>query len=78
MNRYDKPSLLFNDARQKYGDAKWVGFMKALYRRFVQEKKATTALFLDEMGKQLGPGAKESFSLALYAKRWNGTSGGKH
>ena len=70
VNRYDKPVLLFHDAREKYGAVAWDGFLKALYIRFTSEQKATTGLFLDELGKRLGPDARASIAAVLYAKKW--------
>ena len=71
INRYTKPVLLFNEVRKKFSKEKMNHFLKALYKRFTKEKIATTTLFLDELGKDVGPEAKEFFRNALFAKKWD-------
>ncbi len=71
VNRYAKPVLIFNKAREKYGDETMKRFYKNLYDRFLESKDATTAVFLDEAEKQIGKEAKDYFSEALYKKNWH-------
>jgi hypothetical protein len=71
LNRYTKPVLLFNYARNKFGKEKMDNFLKALYIRFTAEKKATTPIFLDEIGNDISQDAKEFFRNALYSKNWD-------
>jgi hypothetical protein len=71
LNRYAKPVLLFNEARNKFSKEKMDHFLKSLYVRFTTEKKATTEIFLDELGKDIGPEAKEFFRNAINTKKWD-------
>jgi hypothetical protein len=66
VNRYTRPVLIFEEARMKYGTEKLNGFFAALYKRFTDTRVTTTAAFLDEADKQLGPGAKDFFTGKLY------------
>jgi hypothetical protein len=68
VNRYEKTTLLFVEARRRFGQERLDGVFKALYSRFAVMRNATTALFLEEVEKQLGPEAKAFFSEALYRK----------
>ncbi len=70
VNRYDKATLMFIDAQQKFGAERLDGFFKKLYLRFKDSKNATTELFLDEAEKEIGPEGKTFFSGYLYAKNW--------
>jgi hypothetical protein len=69
VNRYDKPALMFIEAQKKFGSDKMDQLFRSLYSRFRGTRDATTALFLAEAEKQIGPEAKEFFSKTLYAKR---------
>lgn len=71
VNRYDKPTILLNEIRNKYGEEKMINFLKSLHERFVKTKIVSTESFLDEMEKQIGKDAKDYFSNALYTKKWN-------
>ncbi len=73
VNRYDKPVLLFDEARRRFGNEKMNRFLKSLYKRFAETGKATTALFLDETEKRVGKEARDFFAKALYSKKWNET-----
>ncbi len=70
INRYDKPLLLLNRLRVKYGDAKLDGFLRALYVRFASSNGATTAMFLDVTRKELGAEARAMVQKAIYNKVW--------
>jgi hypothetical protein len=72
VNRYDKPAILFNEARVRFGDDGMKALLKALYTRFSESGKATTEIFLLEAGKELGPEGKEFFSKALFQTTWKG------
>ena len=72
LNRYDKPTLLFDQARRRYGSEGWDAFLRALYLRFAETHVATTEAFLDEVGKRLGNDARIRFAGVLYAKTWKG------
>jgi hypothetical protein len=70
LNRYARPVLMLSDAERELGSARVTAFLQALYRRFATSGRATTADFLDEAGKALGPGARDRLSEALYRKGW--------
>jgi roadblock/LC7 domain-containing protein len=78
VNRYDKPTILFNELRKKYGKEKVNNFLKSLYKRFALTKDVTTPAFLDEMEKQIGKEAREYFENALFAKKWSQTEVSKN
>ena len=71
VNRYAKPVLIFNEARDKFGNENMNRFYKYLYDRFKESKGATTEIFLNEVEKKLGEKAKEFFIEALYKRKWN-------
>jgi hypothetical protein len=70
INRYDKPVLLLNALRVKYGDAKFDAFLRALYSRFSSANDATTAMFLEVTRKELGAEARAMVQKAVYGKVW--------
>ncbi len=70
VNRYYKPAILLNEVRQRYGEEKLRQFFKALYERCLEANSATTAIFLEEMEKNIGKEARDYFSEALYRKNW--------
>jgi aminopeptidase N len=69
VNRYYKPTLLLNDLRRQYSDARVREFLRTLYARFAQDQ-ATTAVFLDELEKSFGTAAREQFADGLARKTW--------
>jgi hypothetical protein len=71
INRYYKPVMLFNEISQKYGSDKLKKFFRNLYSRFLNEKAATTEIFLDETEKSIGTEAKDFFYEALHKKDMN-------
>jgi len=72
VNRYAKPTLLLNEARDKFGDDKMKEFLKALYLQFANLNNATTQIFLSVAEKSFGSEGKEFFERALYRKKWGG------
>lgn len=74
VNRYAKPVVIFEEAKEKFGDNIMKIFYKDLYNRFKESKTATTAIFLDEAEKQIGKEAKNFFSDRLYKKNWKETN----
>jgi hypothetical protein len=70
VNRYYKPTLLLNDLRSQFGDAKTREFLKSLYGRCSHGQKATTAVFLDEIEKAFGKVARDQFSAGLERTTW--------
>ena len=71
VNRYYKPTLLFNDLCLKYGDEKIKAYLTDLYAAFVENKKATTALLLEVTKKSLGDDAYNFLNEGLNRKNWN-------
>jgi hypothetical protein len=71
INRYYKPTLLFNDLRNKYGEEKVKLFLNELYFQMVKAPEATTGLFLDILGQTIGKEARDFFSEAVYRKGWD-------
>jgi hypothetical protein len=71
VNRYARPVLLLDDARQRHGDETMTRFVRALHVRFSRAGGATTAAFLEEAEATLGPDAKDRFAAALYRKDWS-------
>jgi len=70
INRYDKPVLLLNALRVKYGDRKFEGFLHALYAKFVSSDAATTGMFLDVTRETLGAEARAIVRNAVFGKVW--------
>ncbi|MBN2411019.1 hypothetical protein JXQ31_04950 [candidate division KSB1 bacterium] len=70
VNRYEKTTLLFIEARSRYGSEQLDGVLKTLHTRFAGTQNVTTAIFLDEVEKQLGPDASAFFKKTLYRKKW--------
>lgn len=70
VNRYEKTALLYIEARRRFGEERLDRFLRALYARFAGTRDATTALFLEEAEKQMGPEAKNFFSEAVYRAKW--------
>lgn len=70
VNRYEKPVLIFIEARRRYGQEKLDNVFKALHIQFAGTRNATTGEFLDEVKKQLGPAAEKYFRMALYQEKW--------
>jgi hypothetical protein len=74
VNRYARPVLMLDAAQARYGSERVRAFLRALYRRFAAEGRATTATFLDEAGLRLGSDARTAFSEMLYRKDWSDAS----
>jgi hypothetical protein len=68
VNRYDKTTLMFLEARQRFGKAALDRIFKSLYIRFSGTHDITTALFLEEVEKQMGKVAEAFFRETLYRK----------
>lgn len=68
VNRYYKPTLMFNDLYEKYGEEKLKLFLKTLYARFSQTGIATTSVFLNVMEQVYDKETKDYFSGMLYRK----------
>lgn len=71
MNRYYKPTLIFNEIRSKYGDESLRQLIRALDSRFSEAGGATTGLVLEVLEKSLGKEAKEYVDEAIHRKVWN-------
>ncbi len=70
VNRYEKTTLFLIKARNRYGPEQLDVVLKSLHARFAGTQMATTAIFLDEVEKQLGSDARAFFNNALYRKIW--------
>ena len=66
INRYYRPTLLFHDIRETYGDSMLFEFVKRLYENFTEKQSATTAVVLETLGDCFGVDEKEKFNEALF------------
>jgi len=67
-NRYEKTTLMFLAARRRFGEKALDTVLRAFRTRFAGRRDGTTALFLEEVGAQMGPEAEVFFRDALYRK----------
>ncbi|MCE5251672.1 hypothetical protein LLG96_15805 [bacterium] len=65
-NRYEKTTLMFIEARDRFGEASLNRLLKHLHTRFAGTYDATTDRFLEEAEKQMGSEAQEFFREYLY------------
>jgi hypothetical protein len=75
VNRYDKATLMFVEAQQRFGAEPLDKLLKAVYTRFGENHQATTALFLEEAERQMGKEAAAYFREKLYRKPAVGSAG---
>jgi hypothetical protein len=68
VNRYDKTTLMFLEAQRRFGQEPLNRVFKALRTRFGGTAQTTTALFLEEVGNQMGKDAQAFFHEALFRK----------
>ncbi len=68
INRYYKTTLMFLDARRRFGEAALDKTLRAIYARFAGTSQATTTAFLEEVDKQMGEEAAAFFREELYRK----------
>jgi hypothetical protein len=66
VNRYDKAALLFIEAQERFGSEPLDGFLRALFSRFQGTTGSTTALFLEEVERQMGMEAHAFFKEEVY------------
>jgi hypothetical protein len=66
INRYDKATLMLLEAQRRFGSEPLDRLLKELHTRYAGTLQATTADFLAEAGKQMGPGAETYFRTELY------------
>lgn len=66
LNWYQKTTLVFFAAQDKFGEPALNKLLKAFRERFAGTRDATTAAFLDEAEKQIGPEARTFFKTELY------------
>jgi hypothetical protein len=71
VNRYARPVLLLTDLQRRYGEERTGEFVRALYRRFAADGRATTDAFLDEASRRLGKDARESLATTLFRRDWS-------
>ncbi len=75
INWYDKAPLMFLEAQRRFGQEPLDKLLRAMYIRFAGTGRATTALFLEEAGRQMGKEAQAFFREELYRKSSVGTAG---
>jgi len=68
INRYDKATLMFLEAQRRFGKEPLDKLLKTFYTRFAGTGEATTTLFLEEVGKQMGKEAQAFFREELYRR----------
>ena len=68
INRYEKTTLMFLEARQRFGQESLDRLLKRINTRFAGTYDATTTLFLEEADKQMGKEARDFFHETLYRK----------
>ena len=68
FNRYDKAALMLLEAQRRFGAEPLDRLLKAMHTRYAGTLLATTAAFLAEAGKQMGPDAETYFRAELYRK----------
>jgi len=81
INRYDKAALMFLEAQQRFGQEPLDRLLKEIHTRFTGTMNATTAIFLEEAGRQMGSQAEAYFRAELYRKPGAGSTKdteGKH
>jgi hypothetical protein len=66
INRYERATLMFLDAQRRFGEPALDKVLKAIYARFAGTGQATTALFLEEVDRQMGKEAAAFFRTELY------------
>ncbi len=66
LNLYEKASLMFFAAREKFGDQALDAFLRDFYGRYVGTSGANTAAFLELAQQQMGPEAAAFFKEELY------------
>lgn len=75
VNWYDKAPLMFLEAQRRFGQEPLDKLLRAIYARFAGTGRTTTALFLEEAGKQMGKEAQVFFREELYRKPSVGAAG---
>ena len=68
INRYDKATLMMLEAQRRFGAVPLDRMLKVLHTRYAGTLQATTATFLEEAGKQMGPDAEAYLRAELYRK----------
>jgi hypothetical protein len=68
VNRYEKTTLLFQEVQHRFGKEVFDKVLKSLHTQFDGTHKLTTALFLEEVGNQMGNEARTFFHEALFRR----------
>jgi hypothetical protein len=68
VNRYEKTTLMFLEARRRFGEKALDKMLRAFHTRFADRRDATTALFLDEVRAEMGAEAEAFFRDTLNRK----------
>lgn len=70
VNRYEKTTLMFIEAQNRFGEESLDRMLKQLNTRFTGTHDLTTTLFLEEAEMQMGAGARDFFREFLY-RTWD-------
>ena len=70
VNRYEKTTLIYIEACERFDSKTIDGLFTALHKRFAQSVNATTKDFLDEVDIHMGSDASGFFRTALYQTEW--------
>ncbi len=68
INRYEKTTMMFLEAQNRFGKPALNRVLKAIHTRFAGTGQATTALFLEEVNRQMGKKAAVFFRTELYRR----------
>lgn len=68
VNRYEKTTIMFLEAQQKFGENNLDRVLKALHKQYAGTRALTTAIFLDKIENELGEEALAFFRNKLYEK----------
>jgi aminopeptidase N len=66
VNRYEKTTLMFLEARRRFGEEALFRFLSELFARFAGTHQATTELFLQQVRKSMGAEAETFFREELF------------
>ena len=71
VNRYEKTTLMFLQARERFGEDNLNKVLRALYAEFAGTRDATTGLFLKKVESYMGKEARQYFEETLWLKTWD-------
>ncbi|MEW6751216.1 MAG: hypothetical protein AB1505_09595 [Candidatus Latescibacterota bacterium] len=77
VNRYEKTAVMLTEAARRFGQEHVDQMLAALYTRFAPSRRATTEVFLEEVGSHLGDKARRYFEECLYRPGWQPHAAGR-